>query len=51
MQVRRHLQAVKEGGTVKGQWHIIGSEFGEKKGIITGGILNRTKYDLKGKER
>ena len=45
-----HVSAVKEGGTLKGQWHIIGSEFGEKKGTITGGTLDKAKYDLKGKE-
>jgi|SRR5215208_4079270 len=45
-----HVSAVKQGGTLKGQWHIIGSEFGEKKGTITGGTLDKTKYDLKGKE-
>src|ERR687897_55068 len=45
-----HVSAVKQGGTLKGQWHIIGSEFGEKKGTITGGTLDKTKYDLKGEE-
>ena len=45
-----HVSADKQGGTLKGQWHIIGSEFGEKKGTITGGTLDKTKYDLKGKE-
>jgi hypothetical protein len=45
-----HVSAVKQGSTLKGQWHIIGSEFGEKKGTITGGTLDKTKYDLKGKE-
>jgi hypothetical protein len=45
-----HVSVVKEGGTLKGQWHIIGSEFGEKKGTITGGTLDKAKYDLKGKE-
>lgn len=45
-----HVNAHKEGGTLKGQWHIIGTEFGEKKGTITGGTLDKTKYDLKGKE-
>ena len=45
-----HVSAVKQGGALKGQWHIIGSEFGEKKGTITGGTLDKTKYDLKGKE-
>lgn len=45
-----HGSANKQGGTLKGQWHIIGSEFGEKKGTITGGTLDKTKYDLKGKE-
>ncbi len=45
-----HVSVVKQGGTLKGQWHIIGSEFGEKKGTITGGTLDKTKYDLKGKE-
>ena len=45
-----HVSAVKQGGTLKGQWHIIGSEFGEKKGTITSGTLDKTKYDLKGKE-
>jgi hypothetical protein len=45
-----HVSAVKQGGTLKGQWHIIGSEFGEKKGTISGGTLDKTKYDLKGRE-
>ena len=45
-----HVSAVKQGGMLKGQWHIIGSEFGEKKGTITGGTLDKAKYDLKGKE-
>src|SRR5918994_3993828 len=45
-----HVSAVKQGGVLKGQWHIIGSEFGEKKGTITGGTLDKTKFDLKGKE-
>jgi hypothetical protein len=45
-----HVSANKQGGMLKGQWHIIGSEFGEKKGTITGGTLDKTKYDLKGKE-
>jgi hypothetical protein len=45
-----HVSANKQGGMPKGQWHIIGSEFGEKKGTITGGTLDKTKYDLKGKE-
>jgi hypothetical protein len=45
-----HLSASKEGGTLKGQWHIIGTEFGEKKGTITGGTLDKTKYELKGRE-
>jgi hypothetical protein len=44
------VNAVKQGGVLQGQWHIIGSEFGEKKGTITGGTLDKTKYDLKGKE-
>lgn len=37
-----HVSAVKQGSTLKGQWHIIGSEFGEKKGTITGGTLDKT---------
>jgi hypothetical protein len=45
-----HLSASKEGGTLKGQWHIIGTEFGEKKGTIIGGTLDKTKYELKGQE-
>ena len=45
-----HLSASKQGGTLKGQWHIIGTEFGEKKGTITGGTLDKTKYELKGRE-
>jgi hypothetical protein len=45
-----HLIASKEGGILKGQWHIIGTEFGEKKGTITGGTLDKTKYELKGRE-
>jgi hypothetical protein len=45
-----HVSAVKQCGILKGQWHIIGSEFGEKKGTITGGTLDKTKYDLKGRE-
>jgi hypothetical protein len=44
------VNAVKQGGVLHGQWHIIGSEFGEKKGTITGGTLDKTSYDLKGKE-
>jgi hypothetical protein len=35
---------------VKGQWQIIGSEFGDKKDTITGGSLDRKKYDLKSKK-
>lgn len=35
---------------MKGQWHIIGTEFGEKKGTITGDTLDKTKYELKGRE-
>ena len=31
-----HLHAVTQGGTVKGQWQIIGSEFGDIKDTITG---------------
>ena len=45
-----HVGANKQGGMLKGQWHMIGSEFGEKKGTITGGTLDKTKYDLRGSE-
>lgn len=31
-----HLHAVTQGGTVKDQWQIIGSEFGDIMGTITG---------------
>jgi hypothetical protein len=45
------VNAHKEGDTVKGEWNIKGTdEPGEKKGIITGGTIEKTKYDLKGKE-
>lgn len=45
-----HVSASKQGNTMKGEWHIIGTEFGEKKGTITGGTLDKSKYDLKGRE-
>ena len=45
-----HVSASKQGGTLKGQWHMIGTEFGEKKGTITGGTLDKTSYELKGRE-
>ena len=45
-----HVSASKQGNAIKGQWHIIGTEFGEKKGTITGGTLDKTKYELKGRE-
>ena len=41
---------LKERSTLKGQWHIIGTEFGDKKGTITGGTLDKTKYELKGRD-
>jgi hypothetical protein len=45
------VNAHKEGDTVKGEWNIKGTDKpGEKKGIITGGTVEKTKYDLEGKE-
>lgn len=45
------VNAYKEGDTLKGEWNIKGTDKpGEKKGIITGGTIEETKYDLKGKE-
>ena len=35
---------------MKGQWQIIGSEFGDKKVTITDESLDRTKYDFKSKK-
>ena len=45
------VNAHKEGNVVKGEWNIKGTDKpGEKKGTITGGTFDKTKYDLKGKE-
>lgn len=45
------VNAHKEGNQVKGEWNIKGTDKpGEKKGTITGGTIDKTKYDLKGKE-
>lgn len=45
------VNAYNEGGIVKGEWSIKGTDKpGEKKGTIIGGTIDETKYDLKGKE-
>ena len=45
------VNAYNEGGMIKGEWSIKGTdEPSEKKGTIIGGTIDNTKYDLRGKE-